>query len=217
MIDHLRQKWNARYADAEGPGEPAAVLAENLHLLPHGGAALDLACGLGANACLLARRGLETSAWDVSDVAIERLTERAEAQGVTVHVQVRDVAACPPEPASFDVIVVARFLERDLANAIMQALRPGGLLFYQTFVRDAVDPGIGPPDPTYRLAVNELLALFRPLQVIVYREEGTVGDTSRGFRNEAMYIGRKASGGSARGARPGHPVFDTRYWLYVPD
>lgn len=191
MSDDLKKKWNARYAGADGPGEPAAVLAENLHLLPRSGTALDLACGLGANACLLARRGLQTWAWDLSDVAIERLKGRAQAEGIAVRAKVRDVAAHPPEPASFDVIVVARFLERDLTGAIVRALRPGGLLFYQTFVRDAVDPSIGPPDPAYRLAANELVALFRPLQLVVYREEGTIGDTTRGFRNEAMYVGRK--------------------------
>jgi len=58
-------KWNARYRMADTTvADPAVVLSENLHLLPARGCALDLACGAGANALLLARHGLETHAWD---------------------------------------------------------------------------------------------------------------------------------------------------------
>jgi tellurite methyltransferase len=64
------------------------------------------------------------------------------------------------------------------------------LLFYQTFTRYAVD-AYGPPIPVYRLADQELLSLFRPLYLLVYREEGRVGDITRGWRNEAMLVGQK--------------------------
>jgi tellurite methyltransferase len=37
---------------------------------------------------------------------------------------------------AFDVIVVSRFLDRTLSDAIIDALKPDGLLFYQTFTRD---------------------------------------------------------------------------------
>jgi hypothetical protein len=33
--------------------------------------------------------------------------------------------------------------------------------------------------------------MYSPLRVLVYREEGTVGDTRRGFRNEAMLVAMK--------------------------
>ncbi len=38
-------------------------------------------------------------------------------------------------PESFDVIVVSHLLDRTLAPALVAALRPGGLLYYQTSVR----------------------------------------------------------------------------------
>jgi len=41
------------------------------------------------------------------------------------------------------------------------------------------------------LAENELLHLFADLQIVVYREEGKIGDISQGFRNEALLIARK--------------------------
>ena len=101
--------------------------------------------------------------------------------------------ARPPQPDAFDVIVVSRFLERDLAPAIHAALRPQGILYYQTFTRSHVDDS-GPSSPEYRLADNELLHLFASMRVLCYREEGRVGDLSRGFRNEAMLVAQRTVG-----------------------
>lgn len=188
-----RDKWDRRYREGEGRGaQPVRVLIENLHLLPATGRALDLACGLAANALLLAERGLETYAWDFSAVAIEQVRARAQERGLQVVAEVRDVVQQPPEPMSFDAIVVSHFLERALVPFIVASLKPEGLLFYQTFTRARVDD-TGPANESYRLAENELLRVFSALQVLVYREEGRVGDISRGFRNEAMLVARKAA------------------------
>ncbi len=183
-------KWDARYRGADKVPEPALVLSEFQHLLPPSGQALDLACGLGGNALLLAERGLTTYAWDVSPVAIERLKQEAESRRLDVKTEARDVVAAPPEPASFDVIVVSRFLERKLAPALVQALRPGGLIFYQTFTAARVSD-TGPKDPEYRLADNELLALFASLRLLIYREEGLAGELSKGLRGEAMLVAQQ--------------------------
>lgn len=185
--------WNARYAAAGATDAlPAQVLADFAHLLPAQGQALDLACGLGANARLLARRGLRVEAWDSAEVAIARLRELADCEGLDVRTRVRDVLAQPPGPESFDVIVVSRFLERSLAPALRDALRPGGLLYYQTFVREAVDPECGPRRAEYRLGRNELLTLFPGLCLVVYREEGRLGDCGAGFRDEAYAVFQRA-------------------------
>ncbi len=186
----LRRKWDQRYRDAEGPSEPARVLRENLHLLPARGHALDAACGLGGNALALAGRGLAVSAWDLSPVAIERLTGWAAEGGLLLDAAVRDICLDPPAPESFDVVVVTHFLDRALAPALGAALRPGGLLFYQTFTRESVTD-CGPADPEFRLAPNELLHLFPDLIVRAYREEGFTGDTTLGTRDVAMLVGQR--------------------------
>lgn len=190
MSDLIR-RWDARYREADSAQvAPAEVLRENAHLLPAAGDALEVACGLGGNALFLAERGLNVQAWDISGVAIERLAETAGARELRVQARQRDVVAHPPEPASVDVLVVTRFLERDLAPALCAALRPGGLVFYQTFTRETVDAG-GPSNPAFRLAPNELLDMFRDLRLLVYREEGRVGRLDEGFRNEALLVARK--------------------------
>lgn len=188
---HPRQQhWDERHASAHQPGEPAVLLRDNLHLLPPAGDALDLACGLGANALLLARQGLDTRAWDLSPVALGKLAGFAARQGLTIHTDTRDIEQHPPPPASLDVIVVSQFLHRPLCPALAEALRPGGLLFYQTWTAQKVTT-TGPTNPEYLLAPNELLALFPTLQVIVYREEMTCGNLLKGLRNQACLIARK--------------------------
>ena len=185
-----RVKWDARYRDSDKVSEPALVLSAFQHLLPASGRALDLACGLGGNALLLAARGLEAHAWDISPVAIDRLRHEAVARGLPVATEIRDVTAEPPGPASFDVIVVSRFLDRRLAPSLVGALKPGGLIYYQTFTAERVGER-GPKDPAYRLADNELLSLFSPLRLMVYREEGLAGDLSKGLRGEAMLVAQQ--------------------------
>jgi tellurite methyltransferase len=177
--DGLRAKWDSRYRESDRIPLPAQVLTDNCHLLPPQGRALDLACGLGANAIFLAERGLEVSAWDLSSVAVERLQRESERLGLRIDARARDLQAETPEPASFDVVIT-------------EALRPGGLLFYQTFTRESVTDG-GPSNPQYRLAVNELLRLFPSLIVRFYREEGRVGDLTRGSRDIAMLVAQRSS------------------------
>ncbi|MEF8792434.1 class I SAM-dependent methyltransferase [Thiohalorhabdus sp.] len=189
--------WEDRYRDASvADADPAAVLAENDHLLPAGGRALDVACGLGGNAVYLARAGFDVVAWDSSETAIAKLAAFAQDRGLSLTAEVRDVVAAPPEAAGYDVIAVSRFLERELAPALITALRPGGVLLYQTFNRTRLSDR-GPGSRRFRLADNELLDLFDPLRIRVYREEDRIGDLSRGWRDEAQLVAHKPRGGES--------------------
>jgi len=182
--------WDSRYRDAGLPGAPATVLLENAHLLPNHGTALDLACGLGANSLFLAQHGLEAHAWDISPVAVEKLRAIALERGLPVIAEVKDAMQETIPPVQFDVVIVAHYLERALTRSIINALKMGGLLFYQTFTRTAVNPE-GPKKDEWRLADGELLTMFEPLRPLVYREEGRVGDIAHGFRDKALLVAIK--------------------------
>jgi len=174
----MAKKWNARYANSDSPlPSPADVLMRGESWLPAKGDALDLACGRGGNALWLAARGFSTHAWDISSAAIERL--QSHAGDLKLQAETRDVLRHPPAFAAFDVIVVSRFLDRELCPAIANALRPAGVLFYQTFTH-------GLSNPDYLLGTNELLSLFPTLTVCWYYEPVDVVDG----KAEAMLVAR---------------------------
>ncbi len=183
-----RDRWDARYRDGIPQQRPCATLTAHLHLLPARGRALDLACGLGANARVLAAAGLDTEAWDVSPVAIGRLQALAAAEGLRITATACDLLETPPTPQSFDVIVVAYFFERALLPALAAALRPGGLLFYETFTQRSAH---GPSNPDWKLADNELPSALPGLRLRYYRDEQDAGDPALGLRGIAGYIGQR--------------------------
>jgi SAM-dependent methyltransferase len=190
-------KWNKIYQSKAHAVDittlsPAFILQEFHHLLPGQGKALDLACGLGANALFLAQHNLQTYAWDISSTAIKHLMNSAHTLNLNITTEVRDVITTPPEENSFDVIIVCHFLDRQIIPYIISALRKGGLLFYQTFTKAHVQ-NTGPSNEKYRLDKNELLKLCNELDVVVYREEDLIGDTASGFRNEVLFIGQRIS------------------------
>jgi len=190
-VHPVQQKWDKIYANRPDATTTAAeVLQQNQYLLPSSGQALDLACGLGANSVLLATKGLTVTSWDISPVAIQNLQRQTEKTVFQIDAQVRDVISQPPAENSVDVLVVTHFLVRDMAEQLMRALKPGGLVFYQTFCRDKVSEQ-GPKNPDYLLNDNELLAMFAGLKLRVYREESLLGSHSEGWRNQAMLVAEK--------------------------
>lgn len=201
MGDDRHSKWDSRHAAADDIGTVAAVLTRNAHLLQGPGRALDLACGRGANALWLAGQGYQVCAWDYSEVALARLREAADGRRLQITAERRDVTARPPATEGYDLILVSYFLERTLCPAIQAALKPNGLLCYQTFSQDA-PAGHGPANPAFRLAPNELLRLFPGLRLRYYREEGELGDCTQGERGVAMMIAQKSTDNPVRVVSP---------------
>ncbi|MGH8498391.1 MAG: class I SAM-dependent methyltransferase, partial [Methylococcales bacterium] len=116
----------------------------------------------------------------------------AERDRLDLVCEVRDLESARLPHQGFDVLVMTRFLDRNLNKELVDALRPGGLLYCQTFIRDK-DPATGPGNPEYLLEENELAAMFSGLVLRAYCEAGRIGELSRGFRNEAFLVGQKPS------------------------
>ena len=175
MSDADRERWNARYASGEYAARthPSPLLAAWIDRLPRG-RALDVACGLGRNAIHLAANGFAVDAMDISGVALAKARERAEAAGVAVHWIETDLDGLEIERDAYDVIVVARFLDRPLIPRLVDALRPGGHVVYDHHHITPVDVA-GPSSPRFRARPNELLERFRTLRILSW-EEGIVTD-----------------------------------------
>ena len=102
-MSETSKKWNQRYdSSPDDFPEASHVLQDFSHLLPAQGDALDLACGLGGNALFLASTKLSVQAWDISNVAINKLNGHATSKQLHIQTEVRDVVALPPEAETFD-------------------------------------------------------------------------------------------------------------------
>lgn len=136
------------------------------------GRALDLACGRGQNAVYLAREGFSVEAWDRDVESLEGLRSTTDALGLSaITTRLVDLEQAPEIPsASFDLITVFYYLQRDLAPQIARALKPGGVLVYETFLIDNHTRLNHPRRREFCLNHNELLSLFGELRVLAYRE-----------------------------------------------
>jgi len=98
-------------------GPPTPLLVETARkLIP--GRALDLACGKGRNAVWLAQHGWKVTAVDRSPVTIP---------AVETHVADLEKHEFPIATASWDLIVVTYYLQRDLFEPIKNGVQRGGI------------------------------------------------------------------------------------------
>ncbi len=171
----MRQKWDRIYQTKNSPGQIAAVLLENESLLPVNGNALELACGTGQNSCFLASRGLDVEAWDISQVAIDRLRNLAQRNSLKLKASTVDIKPAMLQPNAWDVIVCTHYLDRSLFPAMIAALRANGRIFFQTFSLNK-PPGIGPSNPEFLLQPGELKTVFSSLEVLAYRDNSSASD-----------------------------------------
>lgn len=129
MSEGDREKWNARWRERAGELEPpAAFLEEHVDLLPARGKALDVAGGAGRNSVWLARRGLDVTLVDVSDVAITRAETKAK--GVNVVLRARRVDLDEPLELAplYDLVLMIHYLNRERRDAIADLLVKGGVI-----------------------------------------------------------------------------------------
>jgi hypothetical protein len=68
------------------------------------------------------------------------------------------------------VVVVARYLQRDLFPALGAALTPGGIVLYETFTTAQLRFGTGPRSPDHLLAPGELRRRFEGFEILFSEE-----------------------------------------------
>jgi SAM-dependent methyltransferase len=154
-----------------------------------GARALDLACGPGRNSVFLAERGWKVDAWDISDVALSILTnERGDraSRGSFLPIDIReidlDTATIPPD--TYDLVLNVLFLDRRLWPEMAAALRPGGLLVFQTFV-DVPGGRESEVSADHLLRPGELRTAFEALGLCTQRYDES------GERGSARLIARR--------------------------
>jgi len=147
-------EWVTRWAHLIGQGE-----------------VLDLACGEGRHARALAARGHRVTAVDRNREALAALAGVAAVS--TLHADLEDGSPWPLAGRRFDGIVVTNYLHRPLFRDLIEALAPGGVLIYETFM--AGNERFGKPsNPEFLLRPGELLEAFGGALAVAAFEQGRV-------------------------------------------
>jgi SAM-dependent methyltransferase len=132
--------------------------------------ALDLAMGRGRHTLPLARHGFETFGVDVNCGAIGDAMAAAAREGLRIRGWCADLTVSPLPKAAFDLVVVARYLQRNLFDAIKASVKPHGHVIYETFTEAQLARGTGPQSPDHLLRPGELHSLFADWDVLFYEE-----------------------------------------------
>jgi SAM-dependent methyltransferase len=130
------------------PGPPF-VHALDRGLVAPPGRAFVPGCGSGHDALLLAQRGFEVAAVDISPTAVVRARELFAATDRTADVREADLLALPDDLREFDLVLehtcfcaVPPERRDDYVDAVARSLRPGGRLLGLFFM---IEPEEGPP------------------------------------------------------------------------
>ena len=122
--------------------------------------ALDIAMGRGRHAVVLAGGGFHTFGVDVKLDALVSACAAARNDGVAIHAWCADLTQHPLPAARFDLVVVTRYLQRNLFDALRRTVRPGGFVLYETFTTAQRELNTGPKSADHLLEPRELRAQF---------------------------------------------------------
>ena len=155
--------------------EASALLVRHFTLLEaleisHG--VLDLACGSGRNGRYLLSRGLPVIFADIDGEKLASLSAVEVSDPAMMTLWEVDFESKTDDPLAgktFDAIMVFNYLHRALIDRMKQAVRPGGLVFYETFTEQQRRFG-RPSNPDFLLKPDELKGWFEAWQIIRYEE-----------------------------------------------
>ncbi len=160
--------WEQRYSM---PGRkrrlPDSFLLDNLGRL-QGPRILDVAMGEGRNAIHLAQHGFQVVGVDRSPRAVAKALQWGVELGLQFEAFVVDLERDELPPGLFDSIVVTRYWQEDLCPRLQAALRPGGILLYETYTVDYLK--YGPRNRSHLLAPGQLRQAFVGMEVLLYEE-----------------------------------------------
>jgi SAM-dependent methyltransferase len=147
-----------------GTQSPSPWIVRWSHLVPAGGAVLDLACGGGRHARWFAGRGHPVTAVDRDRAALDTLAGIAE----TVEADIEG-GPWPLAERQFAAVVVTNYLWRPLFPRILACVAPGGVLLHETFAQGNETVG-KPSRADFLLAPGELLRAYGELRTVAYED-----------------------------------------------
>ncbi len=151
--------------------EPAHFLAE--HLPETKGRALDVAMGKGRNALFLASNGYDVVGLEKDKDSINVCRAVAKDLGLNIEIRetdLEDMSSYNIENSSYNLVICFCYLQRNLIPLMKEALKPGGIIIYETFLIDEHLTTGHPKRRDFCFEHNELLNNFREFRILYYRE-----------------------------------------------
>ena len=177
-------------------GHPSPFLRHQLSRLPPG-KVLDVATGKGRHAHFLATKGFSVHAVDRNREALEFLNARTqEMGGLSITTECLDLESDDHNPPNlgteiYDVILVFFYLYRPIFPNLVKALKPGGVILYETFLIENHLQRQHPGRKEFCLEPNELLHLFPDAHILHYDEGDHRGSSSLDRAFTARLLARK--------------------------
>ncbi len=134
-----------------------------------GASLLDLAAGSGRNAIFFAARGHKVTAVDID---LSRLPSDKNIEALATDLE--NGTPWPLAGRRFGGAVVTKYLHRPLMPDLLDAVEPGGVLLYETFM-DGNQRFGRPSRPEHLLRDGELLDLVRGKFSVIAYEARLVG------------------------------------------
>jgi len=169
-LSHSDQSMTDRF-DGDPPSDFVAEWAARIvRETPARRRALDIATGRGRHALLLAGLGLRVFGVDANCDALHIAKSRAISGGLRLALWCADLTSFSLPRRAFDLIVVTRYLQRDLFPAIRESLSANGVVIYETFTVNQRALGFGPTSPDHLLHPGELRDRFAECEILFYEE-----------------------------------------------
>ena len=182
--------WNKKYMLESSQWlkmEPRRLLVSFIDLIPRQGLALDAACGVGINTAYLAEHGLKVIGIDISEYALHLAKENSNDRDYSIEFVVADLVKTWLPENHFDLIANFHYLERGAIPVFKQALKPGGLILFDTFMASAESK----ETKQFYLAPGELEQLFSGFEIVHYAETKLEPSRKHGERGAAQIVAIK--------------------------
>jgi FolB domain-containing protein len=174
-------------------GHPSPFLVSQLRRLPQG-KVLDIATGRGRHATFLATQGFSVHGIDRNHEALDCLNaQNQEASQLQITTECMDLETNDLQPPdlgteAYNVILVFFYLYRPLFPQLLKALKPGGVILYETFLLENHIHRQHPRRKEFCLETNELLTFLEGFKILHYDEGDHTGTskTDRAFTARAM-------------------------------
>jgi 2-polyprenyl-3-methyl-5-hydroxy-6-metoxy-1,4-benzoquinol methylase len=169
------ERWN-RILTAEKPAfntQPNAFLVEMVKGR-RPGTALDVGMGQGRNAVYLAQQGWMVTGFDPADKAVAQANATAARLGVKLTTVIQGSEDFDFGQDRWDLIVLSYVTVRDIADRVVTALKPGGIVVIEGFHRDVTRQR--PVGGGVVFDSNELIVLFSKLRVLRYEDADATSD-----------------------------------------